>query len=100
MTHHITRQSAPDSRLRTRLEEKMSTPTDDSEFLHDLELDVRTELTLAETGQPQQAADGAPAAEELPDPDAERYEVSLRTLLGAVEAVADRSHPGDHPARG
>jgi hypothetical protein len=33
----------------------MSTPSDDNEFLHHLEFDVKTELTLAETGQP---ADG------------------------------------------
>ena len=67
----------------------MSTPTDNSESLHDLELDVRMELVLAETSQPEREADGGPAAENIPDPDAERYEVALRTLLGAIEAVED-----------
>ena len=67
----------------------MSTPTDGNESLHDLELDVRMELTLAVTSQTEQEADGAPALEELLDPDAERYEVALRTLLGAIEAVED-----------
>jgi len=31
----------------------MSTPTGDHAFLHELEVQVRTELTLAETGQPE-----------------------------------------------
>jgi len=75
----------------------MSTPTGDNEFLHDLELDVRIELTLAETGRPEQDTGGAPAAEELPDPDAERYEISLRSLLGAIEAMEDGSHPDHQP---
>jgi hypothetical protein len=77
----------------------MSTPTNDNEFLHELELDVRTELSQAETGRPEQDTGGAPAAQELLDPDAERYEVSLRTLLGAIEAMEDGSHPDDHPSQ-
>ena len=50
----------------------------DDAFLHELELDVRAELAPA-------------AAEEGPcDPeDGQRYEVGLRSLLGAVEAVED-----------
>ena len=75
----------------------MSTPTGDNAFLHELELDVRTELTLAETSQPEEEADGVPTVEWLPDPDAQRYEVSLRNLLGAIEALEDGSRPGDHP---
>jgi len=31
----------------------MSTPTGDNAFLYELELNVRTELTLAETSQPE-----------------------------------------------
>jgi hypothetical protein len=31
------------------------TPTGDNAFLHELELDVKTELTLAETSQPEEA---------------------------------------------
>ena len=68
----------------------MSTPTNDNESLYELELEVKTELTQAETGQPEQDTGG------LFDPDAERYEVSLRTLLGAIEAMEDGSHPDHH----
>ena len=75
----------------------MSTPTNDNEFLYELELQVRTELTQAETGQPEQDTGGAPAAGWLLDPDTERYEVSLRTLLGAIEVMEDGSRPDDHP---
>ncbi len=79
----------------------MSTPAGDSAFLSELEVEVRVELTVAEVGQPTEAADPGPAVEPLLDPDAEeyadaeRYEVSLRTLLGAIEAVEDGPEP-DH----
>lgn len=56
-------------------------------FLHEIEVEVRAELTIAETSRPEEEADGEPDLMMLLDPDAERYEVSLRTLLGAVEAV-------------
>jgi hypothetical protein len=65
----------------------MSTPAGDNAFLHELELNIRTELTVAETGHSQQQADDVPIDQWLPDPDAERYEIRLRTLLGAVEAL-------------
>ena len=82
----------------SRLEERVSTPTGDNAFLHALELNVRTELALAETGQPQEEAVGGPIEEWLSDPaDAPRYEASLRSLLGAVEALEDASGPRDHP---
>ncbi len=72
----------------------MSTPTGDNAFLHKLELNVRTELTLAETSQPWEEAVGVPIDEWLSDPaDDQRYEASLRTLLGAVEAMEDGSGP-------
>jgi hypothetical protein len=72
----------------------MSTPTGGNAFLHELELYVRTELTLTETAQPWEEAIGVPIEEWLSDPaDAQRYEVSLRGLLGAVEALEDRSGP-------
>ena len=71
----------------------MSTPTGDNAFLRELELDVRTELTLAETSQQEEAVD-APIDEWLPDTDAERYEIRLRALLGAVEALEDGPGPG------
>jgi hypothetical protein len=77
---------------------KVSTPTGDNAFLHTLELNVRTELALAETSQPQEEAGGGPIEEWLSDPaDAPRYEASLRSLLGAVEALEDASGPRDHP---
>lgn len=73
----------------------MSIPTGDNVFLHELELNVSTELAQAETGQPEEEAVGAPIDEWLLDPtDAQRYEVSLRNLLGAVEALEDGSGPG------
>ena len=75
----------------------MSTPTGDNAFLYQLELTVRAELTLAETSQPEEQADGVPGDEWPPDPDVQRYEVALRNLLGAVEALEDASGPGDHP---
>lgn len=75
----------------------MSTPTGDNAFLHELELNVRTELTLAETSQPETDGDGVPTVEWLLDPDAERYEIGLRALLGAVETLEDGSLPGGYP---
>jgi hypothetical protein len=96
-----------------RVEEEMSTPAGDSAFLSELEIEVRTELIVAEVGQPTVAADTGPtdtgpadtgpAVERLLDPDAEayadaeRYEVSLRTLLGAIEAVEDGPEPDHQP---
>jgi uncharacterized protein YbjT (DUF2867 family) len=64
------------------------TPAGGSAFLHELELVVRTELILAETSQPEEEAVGVPIDEWLSDPaDDQRYEASLRSLLGAVKAV-------------
>jgi hypothetical protein len=71
----------------------VSTPTGDNAFLHELELTVRTELTQAETSQPEEAA-GVPIDEWLFDPaDAQREEVGLRSLLGAVESLEDGTLP-------
>ena len=75
----------------------MSTPTGDNAFLHELELTVRAELTLAETSQPAEQADGMPGDEWPPDPDVQRYEVNLRGILGAIKALEDASDPGHHP---
>jgi Animal haem peroxidase len=89
---------------RNRLEEKMS-PTDDNAFLHHLEAGVREEITVAETSH----QDGEPAAVPADDwmlhPDAQRYDVALHALLGAVEAVEGSSRGaspphGSHPAAG
>ncbi len=73
----------------------MSTPNADNSFPHELELVVRTELTLAETSQQEVAVDGGPTAEPVLDPDAVRYEVDLRLLLDAVEALQDGSRAAD-----
>jgi len=75
----------------------MSTPADGNAFLHELELIVRAELTLAETSLPAEQADGIPGDEWPPDPDVQRYEVGLHVLLGAVEALEGASGPGCHP---
>jgi hypothetical protein len=76
----------------------MSTPTSDNAFPYELELTVRAELTLVETSQPEEQADGVSGDEWPLDPDVQRYDVGLRTLLGAVEAVEDASGPGGHSA--
>jgi hypothetical protein len=69
------------------MEEIMTTPaSDESAVLHELEVEVREELTMAES-QPVVDGDGVPTAEWMKDPYAERYEVSVRTVLGAIEAV-------------
>lgn len=74
-------------------------PTGDNAFLHELELNVRAELAQAETGQSEQEAVGLPIDEWLLDPaDAQRDEVGLRNLLGAVEALEDRSRPRRPPS--
>jgi hypothetical protein len=70
----------------------MSTPIGDHAFLHELELNVRTELTLAETSQPEEEAASVPIEQWLSDPaDDQRYEAALRSLLSAVEALEDGS---------
>jgi hypothetical protein len=69
----------------------MSTPIDENAFLYELELNVSTELTLAESGQPEEAVDVS-LDEWLFDPaDAQRYEIGLHNLLGAVEALEEGS---------
>jgi hypothetical protein len=65
----------------------MTTPTGENAFLQELELNVRSELTIVETSEPDLDADGLPTVESLLDPDAQRYEIGLRALLGAVETL-------------
>ena len=66
----------------------LSTPAGGSAFLLELEIDVCTELTLAEAGPPEEEAVSLPIEEWLSDPEEEQhYEVGLRNLLGAVEAM-------------
>jgi hypothetical protein len=58
------------------------------DFLHDVEAEVQAELTIAESSH---AGIDTPVTEWQYDPtDAERYEVGLRGLLGAVKAMEDR----------
>jgi hypothetical protein len=77
----------------------MSTPTGDGAFLHELELNVRAELTEAETSLSADEAVSVPIDEWLFDPaDAQREEAGLRSLLGAVEALEDGSGPDALPS--
>ena len=70
----------------------MDTPPGDHAFLHELERDVSMELTLAESGPPEEQAAAVPIDERLSDPaDDARYEITLRSLLGAVQALEDSS---------
>jgi hypothetical protein len=72
----------------------MSIPTSDNVFLDQLELTVRAELTEVETSQPEEAA-CLPIDQWLTDPaDEQRYEVGLRSLFGAVEALEDSKAEG------
>ena len=77
----------------------MGTPSADNEFLHELEVDVKMELTVAETGQPEheEEVEEVAGGESPLDLDEQRYETSLRSLLGAIEAVEDGSGPGGQP---
>ena len=76
----------------------MSIPTGDNAFLHELELSVRTELTRVETSQSWEEAVAVPIDQWLSDPaDDQRYEASLRSLLGAVEALEDGLGPETAP---
>jgi hypothetical protein len=70
----------------------MTIPTEDNALLREVELTVKEELTVVESSPLSEESDGAPTLEWLLDPDGQRYEVSLRTLLGAVEALE-----GDSP---
>lgn len=75
----------------------MTSPTGANEFLRELELNVRTELAIAQTSPREIGGDGVPTIDWLLDPDAQRYEIGLRTLLGAVEALEDGPLPGGYP---
>jgi hypothetical protein len=76
----------------------MSIPTGGNAFLYTLELNVRAELTLTETSRPEEEAASLPIEEWLSDPaDDQRYEASLRSLLGAVEALEDGLRPAGDP---
>ena len=70
----------------------MTNPTGENGFLHNLEADVEIELTIAESSHLDESTGGP--ADWLSDPvEAERDEVGLRSLLGAIEAVESDSPP-------
>jgi len=72
----------------------MSVPASDNVFLDELELTVRAELTQAEASLPEEAA-CVPLDQWLTDPeDEQHYEVGLRSLFGAVEALEDSKAEG------
>jgi len=74
----------------------MNTPTGGNEFLHELKIEVRKELTLAESSRPQEARD-LPIIDWLFDPvDAEHGEVGLRGLIDAIEALENGFIPNSH----
>ncbi|WP_433286222.1 hypothetical protein ACQPZQ_29835 [Pseudonocardia sp. CA-142604] len=70
----------------------MSDPTGDGTFLSELEIEVKTELDLAESSGPEGAAEQASAEWLYESIDIQREEIGLRSLLGAVEAIE-----GDDP---
>jgi hypothetical protein len=73
----------------------MTNPTGENAFLHNLEAEVKIELTMAESSHPDESTGGP--ADWLFDPaEAERDEVALRSLLGAVEALEGDSPPDRH----
>ena len=67
----------------------MNTLGEGNPCLREIEINVRTELAIAETNPPEEETDGALDADLLLDPDVQRYEVALRSLLGAVEVMED-----------
>ncbi|MCO5967894.1 hypothetical protein [Actinoallomurus soli] len=69
----------------------MNEPTGDDDFEIELEVEVEAELRMSRSSRPEEAA-GRPLSEWLFDPaDAEREDIGLRNLLGAVEELeADR----------
>src|SRR5215475_322571 len=68
-------------------------PTDESQFLHELEPEIEAELAVAQPSQPADAP-GASPAEWLFDPtDLELEEIGLRNLLGAVISAGKRLPP-------
>jgi hypothetical protein len=68
----------------------MNDPAGDDVFLHELEVTVREDLAEAETTPTEEEVLNVPVDQWQFDPeDTERYEVSLRDLLGAIETLED-----------
>jgi hypothetical protein len=65
---------------------------DENAFLHNLESEVEIELTTAEASRPDELA--GPATWLVDPAEADRDEVALHSLLGAVEALeGDQLNP-------
>jgi hypothetical protein len=76
----------------------MSVPSGENDFLYELEIEAEAEVTLVETSHPEEVL-GMPVTDWLFDPaDAEREEIGLRGLLGAVNALEGDSRPDDQGA--
>jgi hypothetical protein len=72
-------------------------PTDESEFLHDLEVEVDAELGMARSSRAEAMLDESPAEWPFDPTDVEREEVGLRNLRGALETMERGSRPaGEH----
>jgi hypothetical protein len=68
-------------------------PQDESQFLHELEIEVAAELRIAQSGHPGEAEESP--EQWLFDPaDLERNEIGLRGLLGAVQTMEGAAKPG------
>jgi hypothetical protein len=65
--------------------------TGENAFLHNLEAEVEVELTTAEANHPDEST--GPATWLVDPAEADRDEVALHSLLGAVEALEDDSNP-------
>ena len=79
----------------------MSTQAGGNGFLHRLEIGVRADLTGVEASPSEEEAVGLPIGEWQFDPeDAQRYEVGLQNLLGAVEVLETVEIPEGGPEGG
>jgi hypothetical protein len=73
-------------------------PSDETRPLHKLEEDVEEELIIARDSHPEEEIDLSPAQWQFDPLDEERYEIGLRSILGAIEARHDdgeRGHPSE-----
>ncbi|GLW12069.1 hypothetical protein Misp01_71970 [Microtetraspora sp. NBRC 13810] len=76
----------------------MSVPSGEHGFPYELEIEAEAEVALVEASHPEEVL-AKPITDWLFDPvDAERAEIGLRGLLGAVQALEDDSRPDGHGA--
>jgi hypothetical protein len=62
-------------------------PTDESRRLHELEIEVEVELDMVYASHSEETIDVPPSDWLLDPTDAEREEVGLRNIIGAVEVL-------------